>query len=182
MLFSPDRGEPAVLPLHEPSHRGARRLRHHRGVCWGSADHGTAPKPGLGCQDAAARCLQQDVFGRQRPPESHQRISERLLPEVQVGGVCRIRFVSFAAPCCSKFGPFCLGRRFFLAACDVPSLEDKFNVDQYSDLVTVSKPVIYISIGEMINTHTVSVAHGSLAAAKPAPAAALRCCRDLRLR
>lgn len=47
-------------------------------------------------------------------------------------------------------------RRFFLAACDVPSLEDKFNVDQYSDLVTVTKPVIYISIGEMINTHTVS--------------------------
>lgn len=52
--------------------------------------------------------------------------------------------------------PLC-HRRFFLAACDVPSLEDKFNVDQYSDLVTVSKPVIYISIGEIINTHTVRV-------------------------
>lgn len=50
-------------------------------------------------------------------------------------------------------------RRFFLAACDVPSLEDKFNVDQYSDLVTVTKPVIYISIGEIINTHTVSLGH-----------------------
>lgn len=50
-------------------------------------------------------------------------------------------------------------RRFFLAACDVPSLEDKFNVDQYSDLVTVTKPVIYISIGEIINTHTVSLEH-----------------------
>lgn len=49
-----------------------------------------------------------------------------------------------------------LYRRYFLTACDVPSLEDKFNVDQYSDLVTVTKPVIYISIGEMINTHTVS--------------------------
>ena len=48
-------------------------------------------------------------------------------------------------------------RRFFLAACDVPSLEDKFNVDQYSDLVTLTKPVIYISIGEVINTHTVSL-------------------------
>lgn len=48
-------------------------------------------------------------------------------------------------------------RRFFLAACDVPSLEEKFNVDQYSDLVTVTKPVIYISIGEIINTHTVSL-------------------------
>lgn len=48
-----------------------------------------------------------------------------------------------------------LHRRFFLAAVDVPPLEDKFNVDQYSDLVTVTKPVIYISIGEIINTHTV---------------------------
>ncbi|CAG00272.1 unnamed protein product [Tetraodon nigroviridis] len=67
-------------------------------------------------------------------------------------------------------------RRFFLAACDVPSLEDKFNVDQYSDLVTVSKPVIYISIGEMINTHTVSPGHVPLAAAeKPASAALLGC-------
>ncbi|KAA0723626.1 Ras GTPase-activating-like protein IQGAP1 p195 [Triplophysa tibetana] len=50
-------------------------------------------------------------------------------------------------------------RRFFLAACDVPSLEDKFNVDQYSDLVTLTKPVIYISIGEMINTHTLLLDH-----------------------
>ncbi|XP_035991588.1 ras GTPase-activating-like protein IQGAP1, partial [Fundulus heteroclitus] len=50
-------------------------------------------------------------------------------------------------------------RRFFLAACDVPSLEDKFSVDQYSDLVTVTKPVIYISIGEIINTHTLLLAH-----------------------
>lgn len=62
-----------------------------------------------------------------------------------------------AEPCCSEVVELCLCRRFFLAACDVPSLEDKFNVDQYSDLVTVSKPVIYISIGEMINTHTVSL-------------------------
>lgn len=53
-------------------------------------------------------------------------------------------------------------RRFFLAACDVPSLEDKFNVDQYSDLVTVTKPVIYISIGEIINTHTVSLSRLAL--------------------
>ncbi|CAL9701204.1 unnamed protein product [Knipowitschia caucasica] len=50
-------------------------------------------------------------------------------------------------------------RRFFLAACDVPSLEEKFNVDQYSDLVTVNKPVIYISIGEVVNTHTLLLDH-----------------------
>ncbi|KAG7271758.1 hypothetical protein CRUP_032661 [Coryphaenoides rupestris] len=50
-------------------------------------------------------------------------------------------------------------RRFILAACDVPSLEEKFNVDQYSDLVTLQKPVIYISIGEVINTHTLLLDH-----------------------
>lgn len=50
-------------------------------------------------------------------------------------------------------------RRFFLSACDVPSLEDKFNVDQYSDVVTLTKPVIYITIGEITNTHTLLLDH-----------------------
>ncbi|GAB1292261.1 Ras GTPase-activating-like protein IQGAP1 [Apodemus speciosus] len=50
-------------------------------------------------------------------------------------------------------------RRFFQAACDVPELQDKFNVDEYSDLVTLTKPVIYISIGEIINTHTLLLDH-----------------------
>ncbi|XP_076143220.1 ras GTPase-activating-like protein IQGAP1 [Alosa pseudoharengus] len=50
-------------------------------------------------------------------------------------------------------------RRFFQAACDVPSLEDRFNIDQYSDLVTLTKPVIYISLGEIINTHTLLLDH-----------------------
>ncbi|XP_043932308.1 ras GTPase-activating-like protein IQGAP1 [Protopterus annectens] len=50
-------------------------------------------------------------------------------------------------------------RRFFQAACEVPEPEDRFNVDEYSDLVTVSKPVIYISIGEIINTHTLLLDH-----------------------
>lgn len=48
-------------------------------------------------------------------------------------------------------------RRFFQVACEVPELQDKFNIDEYSDLVTLTKPVIYISIGEIINTHTVSI-------------------------
>ncbi|XP_008947355.1 PREDICTED: ras GTPase-activating-like protein IQGAP1, partial [Merops nubicus] len=50
-------------------------------------------------------------------------------------------------------------RRFFQAACDVPELQDKFNIDEYSDLVTLTKPVIYISIGEIINTHTLLLDH-----------------------
>ncbi|XP_063269109.1 ras GTPase-activating-like protein IQGAP1 [Prinia subflava] len=50
-------------------------------------------------------------------------------------------------------------RRFFQTACEVPELQDKFNIDEYSDLVTLTKPVIYISIGEIINTHTLLLDH-----------------------
>lgn len=47
-------------------------------------------------------------------------------------------------------------RMFFQSACDVPEPEEKFNVDEYSDMVTLSKPIIYISIEEIINTHSVN--------------------------
>ncbi|KAJ8405650.1 hypothetical protein AAFF_G00316300 [Aldrovandia affinis] len=50
-------------------------------------------------------------------------------------------------------------RLFFQAACDVPEPEEKFNVDEYSDMVTLSKPVIYISIEEIINTHSLVLLH-----------------------
>ncbi|XP_052448157.1 ras GTPase-activating-like protein IQGAP1 isoform X1 [Carassius gibelio] len=50
-------------------------------------------------------------------------------------------------------------RDFFQAACDVPAPEEKFNVDEYSDMVTLSKPVIYISIEEIINTHSLVLEH-----------------------
>ncbi|XP_048383116.1 ras GTPase-activating-like protein IQGAP2 isoform X2 [Stegostoma tigrinum] len=50
-------------------------------------------------------------------------------------------------------------RNFFQLACDVPEPEEKFNVDEYSDMVTLSKPVIYISIEEIINTHSLLLEH-----------------------
>ncbi|XP_036382169.1 ras GTPase-activating-like protein IQGAP2 [Megalops cyprinoides] len=50
-------------------------------------------------------------------------------------------------------------RVFFQAACDVPEPEEKFNVDEYSDMVTLSKPIIYISIEEIINTHSLVLEH-----------------------
>uniref|UniRef100_A0A8C5AU68 IQ motif containing GTPase activating protein 2 n=1 Tax=Gadus morhua TaxID=8049 RepID=A0A8C5AU68_GADMO len=50
-------------------------------------------------------------------------------------------------------------RQFFQAACDVPEPEEKFNVDEYSDMVTLSKPIIYISIEEIINTHSLLLEH-----------------------
>ncbi|XP_066036852.1 ras GTPase-activating-like protein IQGAP2 isoform X2 [Chamaea fasciata] len=50
-------------------------------------------------------------------------------------------------------------RNFFQAACDVPEPEEKFNIDEYSDMVTLSKPIIYISIEEIINTHSLLLEH-----------------------
>lgn len=46
-------------------------------------------------------------------------------------------------------------RRFIAAACRVPEPEERFNVDEYSELVAVAKPVIYITFGELIDTHKV---------------------------
>ncbi|XP_072113979.1 ras GTPase-activating-like protein IQGAP2 isoform X1 [Mobula birostris] len=50
-------------------------------------------------------------------------------------------------------------RKFFQAACDVQEPEENFNIDEYSDMVTLSKPVIYISIEEIINTHSLLLEH-----------------------
>uniref|UniRef100_A0A7N9AQ89 IQ motif containing GTPase activating protein 2 n=1 Tax=Mastacembelus armatus TaxID=205130 RepID=A0A7N9AQ89_9TELE len=58
-------------------------------------------------------------------------------------------------------------RVFFHSACDVPEPEEKFNIDEYSDMVTLSKPIIYISIEEIINTHSLLLEH--LEAISPDP-------------
>uniref|UniRef100_A0A3Q3FTN9 IQ motif containing GTPase activating protein 2 n=1 Tax=Kryptolebias marmoratus TaxID=37003 RepID=A0A3Q3FTN9_KRYMA len=50
-------------------------------------------------------------------------------------------------------------RLFFQSACDVPEPEEKFNIDEYTDMVTLSKPIIYISIEEVINTHSLLLEH-----------------------
>ncbi|XP_063051320.1 ras GTPase-activating-like protein IQGAP2 [Engraulis encrasicolus] len=50
-------------------------------------------------------------------------------------------------------------RAFFQAACDVSVPEERFNMDEYSDMVTLSKPIIYISVDEIINTHSLVLEH-----------------------
>nr|XP_012807677.2 ras GTPase-activating-like protein IQGAP2 [Jaculus jaculus] len=57
-------------------------------------------------------------------------------------------------------------RKYFKEACNVLEPEDKFNMDKYTDLVTVSKPVIYISIEEIINTHSLLLEHQDAIAAE----------------
>uniref|UniRef100_A0A8P4G8M4 Ras GTPase-activating-like protein IQGAP3 n=1 Tax=Dicentrarchus labrax TaxID=13489 RepID=A0A8P4G8M4_DICLA len=44
-------------------------------------------------------------------------------------------------------------RKFLLCVCDVPEPEDRFNMDEYSELLIVNKPVVYISVSELLNTH-----------------------------
>uniref|UniRef100_A0A8D0FQ07 IQ motif containing GTPase activating protein 2 n=1 Tax=Strix occidentalis caurina TaxID=311401 RepID=A0A8D0FQ07_STROC len=62
---------------------------------------------------------------------------------------------------------FRYAKNFFQAACDVPEPEEKFNIDEYSDMVTLSKPVIYISIEEIINTHSLLLEHQDAIATEP---------------
>ncbi|NXX55113.1 IQGA3 protein, partial [Scopus umbretta] len=50
-------------------------------------------------------------------------------------------------------------RRFISAACCVPEPEERFNMDEYSELVAVAKPVIYITVGELISTHKLLLEH-----------------------
>jgi hypothetical protein len=46
-------------------------------------------------------------------------------------------------------------RKYCIAACDVEEPEVKFNIDQYTDVTMITKPVIYISIQEIVDTHQV---------------------------
>ncbi|KAM9352702.1 ras GTPase-activating-like protein IQGAP3 [Symphorus nematophorus] len=50
-------------------------------------------------------------------------------------------------------------RKFLMSVCNVPEPEDRFNMDQYSELLIVNKPVVYISVSELINTHQLLLEH-----------------------
>uniref|UniRef100_A0A674KBK8 IQ motif containing GTPase activating protein 3 n=1 Tax=Terrapene triunguis TaxID=2587831 RepID=A0A674KBK8_9SAUR len=50
-------------------------------------------------------------------------------------------------------------RKFICAACSVPEPEERFNVDEYSEMVAVAKPVVYITAAEIINTHKLLLEH-----------------------
>ncbi|XP_061737829.1 ras GTPase-activating-like protein IQGAP3 isoform X1 [Nerophis ophidion] len=50
-------------------------------------------------------------------------------------------------------------RKFLLSVCDVPDPEDCFRMDEYSELLIVHRPVIYISVSELLNTHKLLLEH-----------------------
>jgi len=42
-----------------------------------------------------------------------------------------------------------------MTVCDVPEPEERYNIDEYSDAVLLVKPVVFISLKEIIDTHKV---------------------------
>ncbi|XP_070586362.1 ras GTPase-activating-like protein IQGAP3 isoform X2 [Erythrolamprus reginae] len=50
-------------------------------------------------------------------------------------------------------------RAFIDAACSVPDPGERFKVDKYSELVAITKPVVYITVGELVNTHKLLLEH-----------------------
>jgi Ras GTPase-activating-like protein IQGAP2/3 len=50
-------------------------------------------------------------------------------------------------------------RKFICRACRVPEPEERFAIDEYSDMVAVAKPMVYITVGELIGTHRVRGQH-----------------------
>jgi len=58
-------------------------------------------------------------------------------------------------------------KKYCLQACDVEEPEVKFNVDQYSDVTMIAKPVVYISVGEITDTHQLLLKHQDSIAPSP---------------
>ncbi|XP_068109676.1 LOW QUALITY PROTEIN: ras GTPase-activating-like protein IQGAP3 [Hyperolius riggenbachi] len=50
-------------------------------------------------------------------------------------------------------------RKFIHNACNVTEPEHRFNIDEYSEMVSTMKPVIYITVGELIDTHKLLLEH-----------------------
>ncbi|XP_045401344.1 ras GTPase-activating-like protein IQGAP3 isoform X2 [Lemur catta] len=50
-------------------------------------------------------------------------------------------------------------RKFICRACQVPEPEERFAIDEYSDMVAVAKPMVYITVGELVNTHRLLQEH-----------------------
>ena len=55
-------------------------------------------------------------------------------------------------------------RKFFIDASTVDAAEQQFNIDEYSDITMVTKPVVYMTVQEIIDTHQVELisSHGIL--------------------
>ncbi|KAL5004093.1 hypothetical protein ScPMuIL_017549 [Solemya velum] len=55
-------------------------------------------------------------------------------------------------------------KKYCMAACDVEEPEYKFNIDQFTDVSMITKPVIYISVQEICDTHQLLLEHQDMIA------------------
>uniref|UniRef100_A0A672FMI2 IQ motif containing GTPase activating protein 3 n=1 Tax=Salarias fasciatus TaxID=181472 RepID=A0A672FMI2_SALFA len=58
-------------------------------------------------------------------------------------------------------------RRLLVSVCDVPEPEDRFGMDEYSELLIVNRPVVYISVSELLNTHKLLLEHQEVLSPDP---------------
>ncbi|KAJ7307571.1 hypothetical protein JRQ81_009597 [Phrynocephalus forsythii] len=58
-------------------------------------------------------------------------------------------------------------REFIRVACLVPDPEERFDVDKYSDTIALTKPVVYITAEEIVNTHKLLLEHQGFVAPDP---------------
>ncbi|XP_010642100.1 ras GTPase-activating-like protein IQGAP3 [Fukomys damarensis] len=98
---------------------------------------GTLAAPQRHTLGAVAQLLQHAVAGKTFSGESqHLRVLNSYLEETHL-----------------KF------RKFICRACQVPEPEERFMMDEYSDTVALAKPVVYITVGELIDTHRLLLEH-----------------------
>uniref|UniRef100_A0A3B5QSV7 IQ motif containing GTPase activating protein 3 n=1 Tax=Xiphophorus maculatus TaxID=8083 RepID=A0A3B5QSV7_XIPMA len=50
-------------------------------------------------------------------------------------------------------------RKFLHSVCDVPEPEELFSMDEFSEQLIVNRPIVYISVSELLNTHKLLLEH-----------------------
>ncbi|XP_061650729.1 ras GTPase-activating-like protein IQGAP3 isoform X3 [Phyllopteryx taeniolatus] len=50
-------------------------------------------------------------------------------------------------------------RKFVSRLCDVPDPSERFRMDEYSEALVVGRPLVYISLGELVGTHELLLEH-----------------------
>jgi hypothetical protein len=48
-------------------------------------------------------------------------------------------------------------RNYFSEICNVQDADEHFGIDEFSDLIVLTKPVVYLNLQDICDTHKVSV-------------------------
>lgn len=47
-------------------------------------------------------------------------------------------------------------RNYFSEICNVPDADEYFGINEFSDLIVLTKPVVYLTVQEICDTHKVT--------------------------